>query len=541
MGDPLARDDAYWQVVLVQTERAGSVVLHLAPARAAVPCPACGQLSGRRHSWYQRQPLDLPWRGVTVRLRIRTRRFFCDALACARKIFAERFPARLPAFARRTDGVTTLLVGIVQRTSAEAGARLARAAGVPVSPDTLLRLLRRLGQGPVPTPRVLGVDDFSLRRGRTFATLLVDLETHAPIDVLPDREAATVAAWLQAHPGVEVLSRDRAEAYAEAGRRGAPTAIQVADRFHLVQNVTAALAELLRGRRRQLDVVRTVEAAELEAAGPTPPPEATRPLTSTQQAERAARARRVARWEEVRRRHAAGESLRQIARETGHHRRTVRQLVATPEPPRNQARRPAALTGLRSPTLAPFVPYLEGRWRAGCTNISQLCREIEAQGYRASRSLVRQALLAWRGPRPSRAERQRQRRQTRRRSVRWLCLCPPDALEPEEQLALQHLLAGDVEVARGHALVQRFRQIVRERDRGGLDAFLADAAASGLPPFESFARGIATDRAAVDAALTLPWSNGLVEGHVHRVKLLKRLGYGRAALPTLRARILAAA
>jgi hypothetical protein len=146
--------------------------------------------------------------------------------------------------------------------------------------------------------------------------------------------------------------------------------------------------------------------------------------------------------------------VRQIARETGHNRRTVRRPAATPEPPRNQPRRPAALTGLRSPTPAPFVPYLEGRWRAGCTNISQLRREIEAQGYAASRSLVRQALLPWRGPRPSRAERRRQRRQTKRFSVRWLCLCPPDALAPEGQLALQQLLASDAEVAVGHALVQ---------------------------------------------------------------------------------------
>jgi transposase len=540
VGDPLASDRDYWQVVLVEMGRDGSLVLHLEPTRSEVPCPVCGRVSARRHSWYQRHPLDLPWRGVTVRLLIQARRFFCDEPTCARRVFAERFPAQLPALARRTGRATALLVDIVRRTSAEAGARLARIAGVSVSPDTLLRLLRGLGQVPVPTPRVLGVDDFSLRRGRTFATLLVDLETHEPIDVLPDREAETLAAWLRGHPGVEILSRDRAEAYAAGGRRGAPAAIQVADRFHLVQNVTAALDELLRGKRRHIEIQRQLADGAAEATGPAPPPEAVRPPSRAQQQERAARARRVARWEEARRRHAAGEGFRQIAREMGINRRAVRRLAQTPEPPRHQPRQRAELTGIRSPTLAPFVPYLEGRWQAGCTNISQLCREIEARGYTASRSLVRQALLPWRGPRPSPAERRRQRRQTRRFSVRWLCLRPPDQLDPEEQVALRGVLDGDADLALGHTLVQRFRQIIRERARANLDSFLADASASALPPFVSFARGIEADRAAVDAALTLRWSNGPVEGHVHRVKLLKRLGYGRAALPTLRARVLSA-
>lgn len=540
MGLPLT-DEAYWRVELVEMTRDGALVLHLEPTREAVPCPTCGQPSTRPHSWYWRHPLDLPWRGTTVRLRIRTRRFFCDEEICDRKVFAERFPERLPLRARRTSGATALLVGIVQRTSAEAGARLAHAAGLPVSPDTLLRLLRSLAPTEVPTPSVLGVDDFSLRRGRTFATLLVDLQTHAPLDVLPDREADTLATWLCAHPGVEVLSRDRAEAYADGGRRGAPAAVQVADRFHLVHNACAALDELLRGRRRHSDVQRLQDTAALAEAGPRPPPETVRPPTRAEQQARESRARRVARWEEVRHRHAAGESLRSIARALGINRRTVRSLVRTPEPPTRPPRVPPELAGLRSPTLAPFVPYLAGRWQAGCTNISQLCRALDALGYTGSHSLVRQALLVWRAPRPSRADQRRQRHQQRRLSVRWLYLRPPEQLDAEERGALQQLLAEDEPLARGHALVQRFRQLVRTRDHAGLDGFLADCRASALPPFVSFANGIETDRAAVDAALTLPWSNGPVEGHVHRVKLLKRLGYGRASLATLRARILSAA
>jgi transposase len=220
-------------------------------------------------------------------------------------------------------------------------------------------------------------------------------------------------------------------------------------------------------------------------------------------------------------------------------RRTVRHSLATPEAPEKGQRHPRP-GGLTSPLLQPYVTYLQDRWQDGCTNISQLFREIGALGYPGSRSLLAQALLAWRPPRSTKPVRGPGRRRKRLLNLRWLCLRRPDDLPPAERAALDHARAADPELAVGHDLLHQFRRLLAARDLAALDTWLADAHASGLSPFVAFATGLTNDRAAVDAALTLPWSTGPVEGHVHRLKLIKRQGYGRAKLDLLRARVLKA-
>lgn len=374
----------------------GSVVLDAHGTVRRGRCPSCGTTSIRIHDRYRRHPSDLPWRTCSVRLTLTVRRFCCDNQACPRRTFAEGFGCALLPWARRTADARALLLDLAESAGGEAGARLARAAGLPVSPDTLLRLLYRSVVKPAATPRVLGVDDLALRRRHSYATILIDLETHRPIDLLKGRDAETLAAWLRQHPGIEIIVRDRAEAYAEGARQGAPDAIQVADHFHLLQNASNALDELLKTRRR----------IAVTITEPAPSPDDARPLTPRQQQAADRRAARIARWEEVRRRHAAGESVRTIAITMGLNRRTVARMAAEELPPQNHIIHPRP-AGLSSPSLQPHMTYLQDRWQAGCFNISQLFREITKQGYQGSRSLLYQALQAWRASRPTPKERKR--------------------------------------------------------------------------------------------------------------------------------------
>ncbi|HZQ97843.1 MAG TPA: ISL3 family transposase [Chloroflexota bacterium] len=523
----------------------GTVVLDAEGAGSGARCPACGELSDRVHGRYRRRPLDLPWRGQVVRLALTVRRFACANHACHRRTFAETVGDALPTRARRTVPTDAALLAVARALGGRAGARLAASAGLPVSRDTLLRLLRRSVGAVGAAPRVLGVDDLATRKGHRYATILVDLETHRPIDLLDGREAGTLRSWLAAHPGVEVVVRDRAGAYAEGAAAGAPDALQVADRFHLVKNAGEAMVDLLQGRRR------TVDALAVDAAPPVadstgaehPPPVSARALSPSAQRTADRRAARVARWEEVRARHAAGETLRGIARAMHLARETVRRLARTPLPPKNQRTAPPRPPPLASATLAPHVTDLQDRWQAGCQNTALLFREIAAQGYAGSYSLLNQALRPWRPPRPPSEEHPvpgRPRRRHWRYRVRRLCLTPPARLTAAEHEALDRLLADDPVLADGHALLQRFRALVAGRDAGALDDWLADARASDLPGFVALANSIAADRAAVDGALTTAWSTGPVEGLVHKAKLIKRQGYGRAKLDLLRARILAA-
>jgi transposase len=507
-----------------------TVLVEVQGAAALGYCPACGSASDHVHDRYTRRPLDLPWRGRGVRLRVTVRRFRCMNPACSREKFVEDFGPALRRYARRTADVTALLLRFAESAGGEGGARLAQAAGVPTSPDTLLRLLHATDTPLASTPRVLGVDDFAFRRGHRYGTLLVDLETHRPIDLLADRTAESLATWLRQRPGVAIIVRDRAEAYAEGARQGAPEAQQVADRFHLLQNASAALEEVLRGRRRRLEYL-----AELAPPATTATAEPA-PMSATKQQQLARRTRRLERWEDIRQRRAAGQSVSQIAREVGVGRKTVRRHLATRVPPPA----PYAITprpaGFQSPTLQPFVPYLQDRWQAGCHNARLLYRELVARGCTASYSLLQQALRGWRPPRPPRGGKQRPRR---RLSLRWLCLRPPEQLRADEQAVLTQALAADADLARGYDLLQQCRAVIRTRDVAALDAWLIAAQASQLAPFVSLANGIEQDRVAVEAALTTPWSNGPVEGHVHRLKLIKRQGYGRASVRLLRRRVLA--
>ncbi|MDQ3829302.1 MAG: ISL3 family transposase, partial [Candidatus Tectomicrobia bacterium] len=220
-----------------------------------VPCPVCAVFTSRVHSRYTRMLADLPWGVARVRWQLRVRKFVCTNAQCARRIFTERLPEVVAPWARQTRRLVAWLITIGLALGGAAGVRLSRHLGCTLSRQTLLRIIRRLPLAGDRTPRVLGVDDFAFRKRQTYGTVLIDLERRQPVALLPDRETETLAQWLRAHPGVEIIARDRAKAYADGARHGAPEATQIADRFHLLQNLVEALEQVFHTHHQALAAV----------------------------------------------------------------------------------------------------------------------------------------------------------------------------------------------------------------------------------------------------------------------------------------------
>lgn len=531
------------------------VVLRVRPTRRSARCPVCRRSSRRVHSRYERTLADLPRGGRAVVLRVQVRRFRCANRRCPRAIFAERLPQVGPVRARRTPAQRRALEEIGFALGGAPGARLAGRMRLPASRATLLRLV---GAAPLPrpdTPRVLGLDDWAWRRGRRYGSILIDLERRRPVDLLPDRTAESVAHWLREHPGVEIISRDRAGAYADGARQGAPDAVQVADRFHLVANAGEALERVLANKRSALR--EAAAAVDRSAAGAAPPAEPAQPaepatsvrLTRVQQDQQARRGDRVARYQAVLALHQEGFSQVAISERLGLDRKTIRRYLRADAFP--ERARPAR----RSSILTPYEAYLRERWTAGGHNAQTLWREIQRRGFPGAVSLVRRHVATWRAG-PARRGRAALRvpaegapagspalqptRVLSPRQARWLLLRPWDDLRPEEPAYRTHLRDASPDIREARQLSHDFAHAIRTRDLAAFADWLAGAEASGLAEFRAFAVGIRRDQAAVEAALTYEWSNGQTEGQINRLKCLKRQMYGRAKFDLLRRRILKA-
>jgi transposase len=511
----------------------------LTATRAAMPCPLCGRLARRRHSFYRRSLADLPWGRYAVRLHLTVRKFFCDASTCPRRIFTERLPAVVAPWARRTRQLAEVLGILAFALGGEAGARVVARLGMSVSAATLLRLVRRTHLRLQPAPRVLGVDDWAFRKGHHYGTILVDLEQRRVVELLSERKAEPLIDWLQAHPGVEVVSRDRAPAYAEAARKGAPAAVQVADRWHLLQNLVEALERCLLRFRPSLKAAAGIGEAVI---GPLPSPDATVLVPWQQRAAAVSQQKHAVtmeRYERMRALRTAGFTVLDIAQLVGASRRTVYRYLALDGPPERQ--RPERSAGR---VLAPYEPYLIQRWAEGCRNHSRLFREIRLVGYRHSArtvSLFLQRLEHDPSASVAGSAHPTVTRVPTARHVACLLVWRKEQLPEAERDYLQRLCDHEPTIARAYELAQAFATMARERTGQAFEAWLASVATSEIAELQRFAGGLVDDRAAVEAGLTLAWSNGQTEGQINKLKLLKRQMYGRANFDLLRQRALHAA
>ena len=516
-------------------------------------CPRCSKRSCRLHGHYRRGLADSATFGLPVRLDVEIRRFKCINRRCAQRTFSERIDCLAAVRRRRTLRLMLGVRALGYVLGGEAGARLGGKLGMVVRGSTVLSELRRAG---CPTPQesavVVGIDDWAITRGHHYGTIMVDLQKRCPIELVDGRDTASVIPWLEKHPAIEVISRDRAGAYADAARKAAPDAQQVADRWHLMSNMCEAVERVLlhhggklREAARLVSEAMRLEAQPAGAAAETDgAPSAASPLRSWQRLGIKRREVRLARYQEVMRRREQGEPLKGIARSMKIAYATVRSFVrAGTFPERAQwSRRPTP--------IGAFRPYLVSRVAEGCCNARELWGELREQGFIGCYGAVCDAVRRIRraaGPDGPKLHAVAIGVQTMgvpsiQRACAWLLGSKEGGFvgpEPHDRKRFVETLCRiepSIEEARG--LAQRFLGFIHRKDLAGFDRWLPRVQACRVPELRRFAAKLKEDLPAVRAAFSSPWSNGQVEGQINRLKYLKRQMYGRAKLDLLRIRVL---
>jgi transposase len=501
-------------------------------------CPICFTRSRSRHSRYHRKLQDLPVQGSPVMLDLRVGRWRCGNGRCVRKIFSERVPKLAMPWAQRTNRLHDVVRLVGHGMGGRPGERLLARLGMAVSDDTILRAVKRVNvdTGGV-SLRVVGVDDWAWKKGQTYGTILVDLERSGVVDLLPERSAESFAAWLAQHPEIEFISRDRQGLYADGARSRAPQAQQIADRFHLALNLSAAVEQELARHRSFLSLPQPVgsSAAPCEDGG-----SGWAGVINRQRIVQGRRDAKQALFEMVRALHASGETVSHIVRETGISRNRVTAWVGMVELPERSQMEPTP----RAPAF--FQEHLAKRWAEGCQHGPRLLKEIQELGYTGCFSYLAQFLARWRRKTPTLPVALETTMPTANVAPRVgatasLLLCRQisplvaaallaklrSEMTTEQQNTVDALKKACPGYAVMRSLVMSFRTILRTGKIKTLHAWMNKASASSIYKMQRFVRTLKQDQSAVDAAVEQSWSNGPVEGHINRLKTLKRQMYGR--------------
>jgi len=489
--------------------------IHIKSTGSTSRCPGCGATSRRVHSRYNRQVFDLPIAGKSVVLQASVRRFRCEFVTCSRRIFAERFDASvLMPWARRTARLDGLVHHLGLALGGRPGASFAKRLLLPVSNDTLLRVVRRRGSPQVPRPTVIGIDDWAWRRNHRYGTIICDLERRRPICLLPDREAATAQAWLSQQPQIAIVARDRGGAYALAASRALPHAVQVADRWHLMENASHAFLDAVRKSMRQIR-----SAVGAMTINPTLLSAAERLQYEGYLRREEANAAVLALTKE-------GLPIKEIVRRTGNSRNLVRQIVRGQ---RNDIFR------VRESSLEGYLPWLDAEWSAGRCNGAELWRRLRSQGFGGSLRVVTE--WATRRRRAEQINAETLSRIPSARTISRLMTVSRDTLTKAETVTVAAVEAGVPALIEAREVVSAFHLMIRRKTDSDLCGWIERGRASLMA---SFANGVDRDINAVRAAITSGWSNGQTEGQISKLKLVKRQMYGQGKLDLLQARLIGA-
>jgi transposase len=512
------------------------LVVEVASTTSASCCPLCLEPSSHIHSYYHRTLKDAPCVGRQLQLRLSLRKFLCRNPDCSRKVFTERIPGLAEPWARMTTRLREQITSIGLATCGKGGVRLGDRLGIETSRNPTLRRIMDLPDDPRASVVYLGIDDFAFRRGYQFGTLLVDLESHRPIDLLPDRRAETSAAWMRDNPEIQVVSRDRASGYASAAAEAAPQAIQVADRFHVCKNLTEATQLLLSRCQAEIAAVgsHTEEAVQNGDGQPIISIEEWRPKepARVKEARLTRRAGREVRYEQMMQMQSLGLTTKEIASRLGMSERTVRDWKAAGTFPEAKKRRK------KSSAFDAFAPYVLKRWQEGEHHGLTLWREIVSLGYTGSERTVYRHIETLKQACVQASFNPNRLRKFSASTAVWLFVRDKKSLDEIEQEDLATFCQASPTLKRTYDLVQDFMQMVHKREGHRLDAWLEQVAKSDLAELQSFAAGVEKDKAAVKAGLTWSINNAQVEGQVTKLKLIKRTMYGRAGFPLLRQRVL---
>ena len=525
--------------------RQNGLIIFASSKTKGAPCPECGMLNYSVHDYYYRSVTDLPIFQKSTNIQMKTRKFRCKNSSCNRKVFSEQ-NSHVVRYSRRTDRVSKLLNRLSIELTGKQGSQLTALLLMSVSASTLTRIALRQPLPEIKQPRVLGVDDWAYRKGVSYGTILIDMETSRPIDILPSREKKELENWLTKYPDVEIVTRDRASSYSSAINEVCPNSIQIADRFHLLMNLSDALDRYFKSISQIIKKTITEKTNEIlndrinnDKIIGTKTPEILI-VNDPQQINDVSFNQRLCIFKKVKELQSQGFSARKISRDLGISRSTVGSyfLQDALSPKKNS----------KSTNIELFTSHILARLNEDGYQVKNIIDEITQLGYSGSQSQAYENINKLKEQNgintPDFAQIQRIRIPFvkplhSRKLAKYIDRCTDHIEDQDERTYMATLLDGIPEVRIVQKLVQIFKTMLN-RGCGNIRRWIDFIKESKykLSGLRNFANGLMRDIEAVENGINMHWSNGGVEGHVNRVKSKKRQMYGRAGFELLKRKVI---